>query len=108
MKRRKQTKGGARKRPRIRDHHAMLCAYNEWLFNERRLLALEMYPDHPEPERFVPANSGAYRFHFGRKKNPPPPSTRAAKVLSFVGMSLPGIERDSVHGQARKRAAAEP
>lgn len=71
----------------------LLDAYNEWLFMERRLLALEQYPgmDGRSAENFVPANTGARDFHFSGASswNDPAylPSTRAALVLSAVGCS---------------------
>jgi hypothetical protein len=107
MKRAKQTKGGARKRrkakretTRVRDKHAILCAYSQWLFYERKLLAMEMHPGNKDAENFVPMSTG-FEFHFNHKKSPPPPSTRAAKVLAFLGASLRDIEKNSAHGVAR-------
>lgn len=69
---------------------ALLQAYSQWLFYERRLLALEMYPHAGiDAERFVPVNTAAQLFHFplGRDwRDAPKPSSRAALVLSAMGI----------------------
>lgn len=67
----------------------LLNAYSEWLFYERRLLCMEIYPDHKGADDFVPQNTGASDYHFpsdGKHWNEEPqPSTRAAHVLDIVG-----------------------
>ncbi len=72
----------------------LLTNYNQWLFYERRLLLIEMFPDREQrawAEALVPHGSrGADRFHFpayeqGGWEGVPQPSTRAALVLSSVG-----------------------
>lgn len=68
---------------------AVLDAYSEWLFMERRLLCREMYPGHRGSDAFVPANTGARDYHIppypADWRDLPGPSTRAALVLSAVG-----------------------
>lgn len=67
---------------------ALLDAYDEWLFMERRLLCLEAGPGR-RSEAHVPCNTGVGRFHFLTNgldwRSLPQPSTRAAVVLSAVG-----------------------
>ncbi len=74
----------------------MLCAYDQWLFYERRLLLIEQY-EHlgikmtNAMEGAVPVNTAADAFHFprvGSWRDAPQPSTRAAVVLSAVGCPL--------------------
>ncbi len=76
--------------------HDMLCAYDQWLFYERRLLLIEQY-EHlgiemtNAMEGAVPVNTAADAFHFprvGSWRDAPQPSTRAAVVLSAVGCPL--------------------
>jgi hypothetical protein len=69
----------------------LLEAYNEWLFYERRLLAVERYglERSAEMERYV-VHTPAQRYHFSAARGVswqslPQPSTRAAIVLSAVG-----------------------
>ena len=68
---------------------ALLDAYSEGLFYERRLLCLERWPGSRDAEAFVPANTGATGFHFPAYptswRDAPQPSSRAAVVLSAVG-----------------------
>jgi hypothetical protein len=68
---------------------ALLDAYSEWLFYDRRLLCLERWPGVRHPDGFIPANTGASGYHFPlgpeRWQDRPQPSTRAAVVLSAVG-----------------------
>jgi hypothetical protein len=76
---------------------ALLEAYSEWLFNERRLLCLEFYPDDPNAEKFVPTTPAA-RFHFpsnGDWKSVPAPSTRARKVLAAAGVTVDRLLRNA-------------
>lgn len=69
----------------------LLEGYSEWLFYERRLLAMEMYPDYPKAEWSVPMTGVGAGLHF-RNRYPeqlwsdlPQPSTRAALVMRTVG-----------------------
>lgn len=67
---------------------AVLEAYSEWLFMERRLLCVERWPGERDTERWVPCNTGAKDFHFPIDtdwRSLPRPSSRAALVLSTVG-----------------------
>ena len=67
---------------------ALLDAYSEWLFYERRLLCLERWPGVHHPDGFIPANTGASGYHFPlgpERQDRPQPSSRAAVVLSAVG-----------------------
>ncbi len=76
--------------------HDMLCAYDQWLFYERRLLLIEQYQHlglemSNVMEGAVPLNTAADAFHFprvGSWRDAPQPSTRAAVVLSAVGCPL--------------------
>ncbi|WP_018262372.1 hypothetical protein [Methylobacterium sp. WSM2598] len=65
---------------------ALLNAYNEWLFYERRLLCIEAYGS-PDAEHVVPC-AGAAEFHFSTGgmdwRSLPQPSGRAVVVLSAV------------------------
>ncbi|MBR1249198.1 hypothetical protein JQ609_20000 [Bradyrhizobium sp. AUGA SZCCT0169] len=75
-----------------------LEAYASWLFYERRLLCGELWPDWENAERFVGSNSGAH-WHFrgdGDWRDLPQPSTRAATVLSLVGVDWKD-DRESNH-----------
>lgn len=67
-----------------------LESYNAWLFYERRLLALEMYPERgPKAERWIPADNAGAAWHSrgpGSWRDKPQPSTRAALVLTAVGV----------------------
>ena len=78
-----------------------MAAYNEWLFYERRLLAMEMYPGSRDPDYIVPANTGVMEFHFPmwpeRWQDRPQPSTRAALVLSAVGIDLTRVQARCIH-----------
>jgi hypothetical protein len=73
------------------ERRAELEAYSEWLFNERRLLTIEMYGRDNDMERYVPATKAA-RFHFpsGSKSWDalPQPSTRVATILAAAGVDL--------------------
>ena len=72
--------------PTPRPDKKLLDSYSEWLFHERRLLCMEMYPDAKNPEEFVPVNTGARAFHFSRNwAAEPQPSTRSAATGSTVG-----------------------
>jgi hypothetical protein len=64
-------------------------AYASWLFYERRLLCLELYPDQPRAEDFVMAGNAGFGWHFPSGtywKDMPQPSSRAAAVLDQVGV----------------------
>lgn len=78
------------------EHSRLLKAYSEWLFYERRLLCMEMYPGMKDSDAFVPVNTGATRYHFPMHprswSDEPQPSTRAAAVLDLVGCDW--INRD--------------
>jgi|GEM_PF-5499223 len=66
----------------------LLESYNAWLFYERRLLAMQMYPDQKRPDALVPYSNGGCCWHFPIDRHWtewPQPSTRAASVLSIVG-----------------------
>lgn len=74
----------------------LILGYSSWLFYERRFLCMEMYPDFPDPEQFIPQNTGADGFHFPRRGSHldvPAPSSRAAMVLSSVGIDLVDVQR---------------
>jgi hypothetical protein len=69
----------------------LLFAYSEWLHLERRMLAREMFPDWSAADDFVPCNTGACSFYFPHGQDwrqVPQPSTRAAAVLSAVGLDF--------------------
>jgi hypothetical protein len=68
-------------------------AYASWLFYERRLLCLELYPDQPRAEAFVMGGNAGFGWHFpaGQSwKDMPQPSSRAAAVLDQVGVDWRG------------------
>lgn len=71
-----------------------LKAYNAWLFYERKLLSLEMYPDiDPKVHHLIiPHSSAVADFHFPayptRWQDRPQPSTRALTVLRAVGVTV--------------------
>ena len=81
----------------------LLAAYSCWLHYERRILCEEMHPEAGDnADAFVPVNTGADRFHFPRGegrswRDVPPPSTRAALVLSTVGLDLAAVQRECIH-----------
>ena len=70
---------------------AMLDAYSQWLFFERRLLCMERYGA-AKQEALIPMNTAADQFHVpclpSVWSSLPQPSTRAAIVLSAVGCPL--------------------
>jgi hypothetical protein len=81
-----------------------LAAYCEWLFNEYRLLCIELWPTpvreavedlqvrhSPLPAAFPfnPVNTAAKHFHFPSDRawqDVPKPSTRCRDVLAAVGL----------------------
>ena len=92
----------------------LLCAYSQWLFYERRLLLIEMFPDR-EMQRFaeklIPNGSReADHFHFPseplRWDTQLQPSSRAAVVISAAGCELPPREPDLLL-KAPSRSARE-
>lgn len=90
---------------------ALLAAYNQWLFYERRLLCIEMFPESKElarlAEHYTPLDTAAGDFHFpmmseGRDwRDVPPPSTRAASILGALGIDWRA--GDDSRGGARRR-----
>lgn len=85
----------------------LLARYNSWLFYEHRYLALEMYPGLGlDAERYIPCDRYVSMFHhpmrgehpqFARQvpEEAPPPSTRAALILSTLGIHTgPDPEED--------------
>lgn len=76
--------------PREPPSQEVLESYNAWLFMERRLLSLEMYPEQgPQAERFVPAGNAGDAWHFmgpDSWQDKPQPSTRAATILHSLGV----------------------
>ena len=69
-----------------------LEAYATWLFYERRLLCLELYPElGMDADKFIAANNAGSLWHFHREgdgrgwRELPQPSTRATAVLDLVG-----------------------
>lgn len=70
---------------------AVLMAYSEWLFYERRLLMAELYPGNPDAQRFVPCTR-ASNFHFPSEGEAAPPSSRALGVMAAAGVDLAVIE----------------
>lgn len=68
---------------------SILEAYRQWLHHEGRLLGEELYPDLGDyADRFIP-ETFASRFHFpdgSDWRDVPKPSTRAAAVLTAVGV----------------------
>ncbi len=79
--------------PRDRD---IAEAYSEWLFMERRLLCVQLYPDRPGAEDFYPVNTLAGHFHLpGRNwREVPLPFSRAEAVLTMVGVDLSPASRE--------------
>jgi hypothetical protein len=75
--------------PATTDRRA-LESYASWLFMERRLLCLELYPDMGvEAERYDFAQNAGYGWHFNGEQDwraVPQPSSRAARVLELVGV----------------------
>lgn len=72
------------------DRHA-LQSYASWLFYERRLVCMELYPDLPRPDAFVMAGNIGFDWHTRREPGKtwadlPPPSSRALAVLDAVGV----------------------
>jgi hypothetical protein len=85
---------------------AVLEAYNEWLYMERKLLAQEMYPGQDDADRFVPCSTMASGFHSPSVRfdgsegmKPAPASSRAAAVLTAVGVDLADV-RDQAQAVA--------
>lgn len=86
----------------------VLYAYWEWLENERRTLARELHPDHPQVERFTPMNTEAHDYHtpqwaklVGKSLGDGAalmgtadlPSTRAVQVLTLVGIDVSALDQ---------------
>ncbi len=67
-----------------------LEAYAEWLYMERRLLAIELYPElGKDAVRFVPQGTAAATFHFpvGRDwRSEAQPSSRAEQIMDLLGI----------------------
>lgn len=76
--------------------HPVLLAYNEFLFVERRLLALAMYPEMGEnATRFVPCSTGAEQaFRICNPKGGAP-TERAVQMLRAAGLSIEELEARS-------------
>ena len=78
----------------------ILSAYSCWLYYKRRLLMDEMFPGKGrEVMEFIPLTAGADHFHFpsGGPADGLQPSTKAALVLSAMGVDLAAVQRDSIH-----------
>lgn len=74
---------------------SLMQAYSEWLHMERRMLCMELYPDDPDAERFVPCNTGVGEFHLPTGRDSwrvPKPSTRARAILEAAGVDLSQIK----------------
>jgi hypothetical protein len=73
-------------------------AYASWLFMERRILCMELYPDAgADAERWDLANNAGYGWHFekdGKHWKDVPPSTRAAAVLDAVGVDWADYQQE--------------
>lgn len=76
---------------------AVQLAYRQWLDMEGRYLGMELFPGMgADADRLVPMNTGVDKLHHAhgtRQTLLPPPSSRAVKVLSAVGIDLAEIER---------------
>jgi hypothetical protein len=72
----------------------LLESYSAWLFYERRLLTMELYPqDWERAEDVIPRPGGKVgSWHFRQQDwaNLPQPSTRAVAVLSAAGVPIHG------------------
>ena len=80
------------KRQPIDANRKLLAAYSQWLFYERRLLALEVHGD-VDAENVIPCTRvGDYHFpaydNGPTWQDKPQPSTRAAAIMSAAGVDL--------------------
>ena len=87
-------------------------AYRQWLEMEGRYLGMELFPDMPAKEAafLVPANTGVDRIHHphgAQQTLAASPSSRAAKVLSAVGIDLDEIQAIYDRDQREVATAAE-
>jgi hypothetical protein len=85
---------GADAAPAVPITREMLEAYSTWLFYERRLLSMELYPDLGlQAEGFLPragSRIGSWHFPSQDRAQRPHPSTRAVAILSAAGVPLTG------------------
>jgi hypothetical protein len=78
--------------PAVPTTRELLEGYSAWLFYERRLLTIELYPqDWERAEDIIPRPGGKIgSWHFRQQDwtNLPQPSTRAAAVLGAAGVPV--------------------
>lgn len=70
------------------NREAILDAYAEWLHSELRILNTERYG---RDDGSCPIGTASTNYHFpleGDWKDVPPPSSRAASVLTLVGVAV--------------------
>ena len=76
---------------------AHMLAYRQWLEMEGEYLGKELFPEMgADAGRLIPMNTGVDRLHHPhgfRQGLMPPPSSRAAKILSAAGIDLVEIRR---------------